>query len=145
MVLEFEGETIRYTLKFTDAGDPSLGFAFGTAAVTTAGALTPIDVTQIGMTYLPDLSNAWVTTITSTTITVDAGTSPPAGGGIEVRYSDMAWGMGNSRNLVGRFTSRTFTLPRYARGQSYFLRSYDSSAPAKYSRYSTALFVDYPL
>ena len=63
----------------------------------------------------------------------------------EVRYSDMAWGIGNNRNLIGRFTSSTFTLPRYGRAQAYFLRSYDNSAPARYSRYSTALFVDYPL
>jgi hypothetical protein len=63
----------------------------------------------------------------------------------EVRYSDTGWGAGNSRNLIGRFATSSFALPRYARGQSYFLRSYDNSSPAKYSRYSTALFVDYPL
>lgn len=63
----------------------------------------------------------------------------------EVRYSDTGWGAGNDRNLLGRFTSSSFTLPRYARGQTYFLRSYDDSSPAKYSRYSTALHIDYPL
>jgi hypothetical protein len=51
----------------------------------------------------------------------------------------------NNRNLLGRFTVSSFTLPRYARGQNYFLRSYDGSSPAKYSRYSTALHVDFPL
>ena len=29
--------------------------------------------------------------------------------------------------------------------QNYFLRLYDSSSPPKYSRYSAALHVDYPL
>jgi hypothetical protein len=63
----------------------------------------------------------------------------------EVRYSDAGWGVDNNRNLVGRFTSSSFTLTRYARAQDYFLRSYDGSTPPKYSRYSTALHVDYPL
>jgi hypothetical protein len=62
-----------------------------------------------------------------------------------VRYSDEGWGVGYNGNLVGRFTSSSFTLTRYARAQTYFLRSYDGSVPPKYSRYSTALHVDYPL
>jgi len=32
-----------------------------------------------------------------------------------------------------------------AETQDYFLRLYDSSSPPKYSRYSAALHVDYPL
>jgi hypothetical protein len=63
----------------------------------------------------------------------------------EVRYSDGGWGISNSRNLVGRFTSASFSLTRYSRSQTYFLRSYDGSGPPKYSRYSAALHVDYPL
>ncbi|HVM92356.1 MAG TPA: hypothetical protein VMT67_06065 [Terriglobales bacterium] len=144
-VVELSGEAVGYRLKFVDAGDSSLGFGF--AKVTTSGekVLAPIDVTQVGMTYLEDLTNAEVTAITSTTVTIDAGYTPPAGGGIEVRYSDTAWGAGNNRNLIGRYSSSTFTLPRYARGQSYFLRGYDNSTAPRYSRYSTALYVDYPL
>jgi hypothetical protein len=63
----------------------------------------------------------------------------------EVRYTDVGWGADNNRNLVGRFTSSSFSLTRYARSQNYFLRSYDGSVPPKYSRYSAALHVDYPL
>ncbi|MFZ0799730.1 MAG: hypothetical protein WCA13_09645 [Terriglobales bacterium] len=63
----------------------------------------------------------------------------------EVRYSDEGWGVGYNGNLVGRFTNESFTLTRYARAQTYFLRSYDGSGPPKYSRYSAALHVDYPL
>jgi len=63
----------------------------------------------------------------------------------EVRYADEGWGVGYNGNLVGRFTSSSFTLTRYARAQDYFLRSYDNSTPPKYSRYSAALHVDYPL
>jgi hypothetical protein len=75
----------------------------------------------------------------------DVGFTPVAGGGIEVRSSDVGWGVSNNRNLVGRFTNRSFALTRYARSQTYFLRSYDGSGPPRYSRYSAALHVDYPL
>ena len=64
---------------------------------------------------------------------------------LEVRAHDYGWGPSNDRNLLGRFTSQTFTLPRLARTQNYFLRLYDSSSPPRYSRYAAVLHVDYPL
>ena len=144
-IVDIAGENSRYTLRFVDAGDPSLDFAFVTALMKQTRVLTPIDVTEVGNFYLADLADAEVTNVTSTTVTIDAGCTPPAGGGIEVRYSDEGWGVGYNGNLVGRFTSGSFTLTRYARAQGYFLRSYDGSVPPKYSRYSAALHVDYPL
>ncbi len=75
----------------------------------------------------------------------NVGATPAGTYYVEVRYSDAGWGAGYNGNLVGRFTNSSFTLTRYARAQDYFLRSYDGSTPAKYSRYSTALHVDYPL
>jgi len=62
-----------------------------------------------------------------------------------VRAHDYGWGESNDRNLLGRFSAETFSLPRLARTQNYFLRLYDSSSPPRYSRYSAALHVDYPL
>jgi hypothetical protein len=144
-ITDIAGENSRYTLRFVDAGDPSLDFAFVAAMMKQTQVLTPIDVTEVGVYYLADLIDAEVTNVTSTTVTVDAGWTPPAGGGIEVRYSDEGWGAGYNGNLMGRFTSSSFTLTRYARAQDYFLRSYDSSTPPRYSRYSAALHVDYPL
>ena len=143
-IVDLAGENSRYALRFVDAGDPSLDFAFVTALMKQTQVLTPMDVTEVGNYYLADLTDAEVTNVTSTTVTIDVGFTPVAGGGIEVRYSDAGWGVDNNRNLVGRFTSRSFTLTRYARAQTYFLRSYDGSYPPKYSRYSTALHVDYP-
>jgi hypothetical protein len=144
-IADLAGENCRYTLRFVDVGDPSLDFAFATALVKQPQVLTPIDVSVVGNVYLADLTGAEITNVTSTTVTVDAGFTPPAGGGIEVRYSDAGWGVDNNRNLVGRFASSSFTLTRYARAQNYFLKSYDGSVPPKYSRYPTALHVDYPL
>ena len=63
----------------------------------------------------------------------------------EVRAHDYGWGVANDRNLLGRFSAQTFSLPRLARNQNYFLRLYDNSSPPRYSRYPAALHVDYPL
>jgi hypothetical protein len=94
---------------------------------------------------LAAVNNATITALTSTTMTIDAGVAPSIGGGFEVRRSDAAWGPDNDRNLAGRFTTRTFTLPRLARNQQYCIRQYDASAPPNYSRHSTILYVDIPL
>jgi hypothetical protein len=144
-IADIAGENSRYTLRFVDAGDPSLDLALVTALMKQTQVLTPMDVSAVGSFYLADLTDAEVTNVTSTTVTIDVGFTPVAGGGIEVRYSDEGWGVGYNGNLVGRFTNESFTLTRYARAQTYFLRSYDGSGPPKYSRYSTALHVDYPL
>jgi hypothetical protein len=63
----------------------------------------------------------------------------------EVRWSDAGWGPDNDRNLVGRFSTQSLVLPRLTKVQNYFLRQYDSSVPPRYSRYTTALHLDYPL
>ncbi len=95
--------------------------------------------------YINSLTAAQVTNVIATEITMDAGVAPPTGGGIEVRRSDGGWGPGDSDNLAGRFTTQQFTMPRLERVQGYYLRQYDGSSPAKYSRYSVLLRVDYPL
>jgi len=94
--------------------------------------------------YLPSLTAAQVTNIIATEITIDAGTAPSPGGGIEVRRSDGGWGQGSNGNLAGRFATQSFVVPRLSRVQDYYLRQYDASNPPKYSRYSALLHVDYP-
>lgn len=144
-IVDLTGENCRYTLRFVDAGDRSLAFEFGNATAHSIAGLTIIDSVALESSWPPDLPSAAVTNVTSTTVTIDAGYSPGTGEGIEVRQSDSAWGPANDRNLVGRFNTRTFSVSRYGYVQDFFLRRYDSSAPPKYSRFSTALHVDYPL
>ena len=140
------GENSRYRLRFVDAGDPSLGFKFETVTVYQTTPLAATEVSAVGTMYLPDLMDCVVTGVTSTSVTVDAGFAPGVGDTIEVRFTDEGWGLGNDRNLAGRFTVRSFTLPRFSgHTQDYFLRRYDDSTPPKYSRCSGALHVDYPL
>lgn len=144
-LFDIGGENLLYTLAFVDVGDPTLGFAFAAALMKESQLPAAIDVSEVGNIYLADLTAAEATNVTSTTVGVDAGWTPPAGWGIEVRYSDAGWGTSNAGNLIGRFTASSFTLSRFARAQTYFLKSYDNSSPRRYSRYPTSLHVDYPL
>ena len=86
------------------------------------------------------LPDARITTWSATGLTLDAGTAPVPGGGIEVRVEgDWGWGMTTERNLVGRFTGQTFTLPNSGATQTFYLRQFDASTPAQYSPYSSVL------
>ena len=116
----------------------------------TASGAAPVPQSGLASTtvadtiYMADGSGAqgsliitWPAFVTSTTVQVDAG--------MVIRTHDYGFGAANDRNLLGRFSTRTFTLPRLGRTQNYFLRLYDHSTPPRYSRYSAALHVDYPL
>lgn len=141
---DLAADRTRYRIAFAnDAAEP-LGFELQPARLSESLEATVTTATA-GTTFIADLRAAEVTNITSTTIEIDAGTTPPAGAGIEVRRSDSGWGTENDQNLIGRFTTRTLTVTRLSRVQTYLLRQYDASSPRKYSRYSAALHVDYPL
>jgi len=136
-----------YEIEFANDLAAPLALQDESSATTIALQDLPVRLatTQVGTYYLADLADAQITAVTSTTVSVDAGTAPGSGGGIEVRLHDFGWGSANDRNLLGRFNTQTFSLARLARTQNYFLRLYDSSSPPKYSRYAAALHVDYPL
>ncbi len=122
--------------------------ASGAAPVPQTGATTTVSDTVLmadGTAAEGNLIITWPAFVSSTTVEVDAGMTPGAGYGIEVRAHDYGFGTANDRNLLGRFSTQTFSLPRLARTQNYFLRLYDSSSPPRYSRYAAALHVDYPL
>jgi hypothetical protein len=136
-----------YTIGFANDLAAPLGIESGASAAMIAlqGMPPLLETTQVGAYYQLDLTDAQITAVTSTTVQVDAGIAPASGSGIEVRAHDFGWGQANDRNLLGRFSTQVFSLARLARTQNYFLRLYDSSSPPKYSRYSAALHVDYPL
>jgi hypothetical protein len=144
-VKDLAGEHSIYKIKFANEAAKSLAFEFNSAKITNILNVAAVSNTQVGSVFLSSLTAAEITAASSTTVTIDAGVPPITGGGFEVRWSDAGWGQGNDRNLAGRFSSQTFTLPRLARIQNYFLRQYDASVPPKYSRYSAALHLDYPL
>ncbi len=136
-----------YTIEFANDLAAALGIEYGSSAITIALQDMPplLQTTQVGAYYQTNLTEAQITAVTSTTVQVDAGMTPSAGEGIEVREDDYGFGQENDRNLLGRFSTQTFSLPRLATTQDCFLRLYDSSSPPRYSRYSAALHIDYPL
>lgn len=142
-VLSFYDDRSRYKITFANDAAANLSFEF-TAGVLNE-VLDPVTPAATGSSsFIANLPDAAMTGLSSTTMTIDAGVTPPAGGGIEVRSSDFAWSPEGDTNLIGRFTTQSFTIPRLARSQTVYLRQYDASMPRKYSRYSTVLHVDYP-
>jgi len=144
-VISLGDDRSQYDMKFANEAHESLSFKL--ESYTLPEPLQPVyaNSTPSPSLYIDSLTSAEVTNVIASQITIDAGVAPPAGGGIEVRRSDGGWGAGDGGNLAGRFTTETFTLPRLSRAQGYYLRQYDGSSPAKYSRYSMLLHVDYPL
>jgi hypothetical protein len=136
-----------YTIEFANDLAEALAYQDTTSAtvIPLEDMPLPQTTTQVGNYYLQNLTEAQITSVDPTTISVDAGMAPPSGWGIEVRMHDYGWGVANDRNLLGRFNTETFSLGRFVRDQNYFLRLYDNSSPPRYSRYSAALHVDYPL
>jgi len=139
---DLAAERGRYKISFANDAAAPYGFTFEGAKPTPPDST--ITTAQVGNSVIADLSLAEITAVTSTTLTLDAGVDPPPGGGIEVRSSDYGWGPGNDRYLVGRFSTRTFTVSRLSRTQSNYVRQYDASSPPRYSRFSTALHLNYP-
>jgi hypothetical protein len=135
-VVEFANEAAESLALRDEASNVTIPLQDHPALLTTA---------QVGTYYLDNLTDAQIVSVSSTTVTVDVGMAVPSGCGVEVRMNDYGWGVSNDRNLLGRFNSQTFTLPRLARTQTYWLRLYDQSSPPRYSRYAAALHLDYPL
>lgn len=134
-----------YTIGFAnDLASPLAIELASTATVIPLQDMPPLlQTTQVGDYYQINLTEAQITSVTATTAEVDIGMAVPSGCGVEVRQDDYSWGTANDRNLVGRFNTETFSLPRLEQTQTYFLRLYDSSSPPKYSRYSAALHIDF--
>jgi hypothetical protein len=129
-----------YAIKFAnEAAEP---IAIQTTPVT-AGEVTRAIVQERERFTLANLPQAAVTEITSTSVTIDTGLEPIAGGGFEVRRTDSGWNPLVDRNLIGRFQTRLITLPRLSRVQTYCVRQYDGAG--QYSSCATQLHVDYPL
>jgi hypothetical protein len=136
-----------YTMEFANDLAAPLGMQAESSATIVPLQDMPVrlSTTQVGSYYLADLRDAQITQVSSTTVQVDVGTGLSGNYGVEVRAHDYGWGAANDRNLLGRFSTQTFSLARLARTQTYFLRLYDNSSPPRYSRYAAALHVDYPL
>jgi hypothetical protein len=86
-----------------------------------------------------------VTEVTGTTVSINAGVTPPTGGGFEVRTRDFDFMAGQDPALVMRSTQPSMTFSRISANDRFFIRMYDGSTPPNYSEFSTALFINLPL
>ena len=139
--LDLLGDGSRYRIVFANEAAQPLAFAFDPARIGGELEITSTTTTA-GTTFAPDLPAAEITDATSTTVAIDCGITPLAGGGIEVRRADRNWGPADDRDLVSRYTTRAFVVPRLTRVVDFFLRQYDSAG--RYSRYATLLHLDWP-
>lgn len=128
-------------ITFAEEGAEPIAIRFERSRTELPAGVTPVAIGDDSTP--PSLGGAEVLEITSTSVRIDAGADVTAGGGIEVRREgDFGWGEGNDRNLIGRFTTRSFTVPRSTRGEDYYLRMFDGGLPKKYSPITTLLHVD---
>jgi hypothetical protein len=96
----------------------------------------------IASTALASARDLAVSSVSTTQIQVQAGLTPAAGGGFEVRRSDWKFGAGDGADLVLRSPVPNFTIVREAPVERYYVRMYDGATPPNYSRFSSAIFVN---
>ncbi len=143
-------EALTYRLAF--ANDWAEGLGLKLSETIEADALIPSSAVNLvdaptGNTLpahtLANLPQVTITPASTTSLTVDAGTAPPTGGGFEVRRRDGGFGSlttpTNSGDLVLRSPVHGFSIPLAASDEIFFIRMYDASTPPLYSRFSTAI------
>ena len=136
-------ELLTYRIAFANDWAESLGMTLSEAIATDA-YLPPTALSAPGA-VLANLQRLTVVGATGTALQIDAGTDPPAGGGFEVRRRDWDFGPSVDQNLVLRSPVRSFTIPRCAQVERYYIRMYDASTPPFYSRLSSAVFTNLPV
>jgi hypothetical protein len=97
------------------------------------------------LTVLTSLNALAVTSISGNNVTINAGVTPPTGGGFEIRRRDFAFQPGDDTDLVMRSTQPTMTFTRVAASDRYYIRMFDASTPPNYSEFSAALIFNLPL
>jgi hypothetical protein len=141
-------EVLTYEISF--ANDWAAEWADGIGLRLSEAIATDIEPPQTAEVspghVLANLQQLAVTSLNTTTLSIDTGQVPPAGGGFEVRRSDGPFGVGaDGVDLVLRSPVRAFSIPRAAQIEQYFVRMYDASTPPLYSRFSSAVFVNAPV
>jgi hypothetical protein len=141
-------EVRRYEVKFANewATEWAAGIGLKLSEEIAVDAFLPQTASSAPGQVLANLQQLTVTSLTGTALQVDAGMAPPAGGGFEVRLRDWMFGVGvDGADLVLRSPVRSFSIPRAAQLERYYVRMYDASTPPLYSRFSSAVFVNAPV
>jgi len=141
-------EVLRYEVKFANdwATQWADGMGLKLSEEIAADTYLPQTASSAPGQVLANLQQLTVTSLTETALQVDAGTAPPAGGGFEVRRKDWEFGANiDAADLVLRSPVRSFSLPRAAQVEQFYVRMYDAGTPPLYSRFSSAVFVNAPV
>jgi len=133
-------DLVNYEIAF--ANDWADDLAIRTSATVPANAWLPAAANP---TVLPNLNALTVTTLNGSTVTINTGVAPPAGGGFEIRLRDFAFQPGEDPTLVARSTVENISFSRVSAADRFYIRMYDGSTPPNYSEFSTALFINLPL
>jgi hypothetical protein len=136
-------EWMRYRIAFANDWAEGLGLKLSEAVA--VDALLPETASSAPGAVLANLQSLQVVTATGTELRIDAGINPAPGGGFEVRRRDWDFGPGVDQDLVLRSPVRSFSIPREAQVERYYVRMYDGSNPPVYSRFSSAVFTNLPV
>ncbi|HEX4154368.1 MAG TPA: hypothetical protein VHY48_02025 [Acidobacteriaceae bacterium] len=141
-------EVRNYAIKFANdwATEWADGLGLKLSETIAADAYLPATAEAAPAQVLANLQQLSATSISGTEIQIDAGCDPPTGGGFEVRRVDWNFGADvDTADLVLRSPVRSFSIPRAAQVERYYVRMYDASSPTLYSRFSSTVFVNVPL
>ena len=133
-------DLVEYAIAF--ANDWADDLAIKTSSTVPADAWLPA---AIAPTVLANLTSLTVTTLTGSTVGINAGITSPTGGGFEIRRRDFAFMAGEDPGLVMRSTVPNMTFSRETANDRFYIRMYDGSTPPNYSQFSTALFINLPI
>jgi hypothetical protein len=135
-------EVLNYVVDF--ANDWAETIAMKLSSAISPDVYLPQEPETTAANYMSNLNALQVSSISTTSIVVDAGISAPAGGGFEVRSQDYTFGPTGGEGLVLRSPVPNFTITRSADEEQFFIRMYDGSTPPLYSRVSSAIFTNVP-
>jgi hypothetical protein len=133
-------DLVEYDIAF--ANDWADDLAIKTSAAVPANTVLPA---LVAPTVLANLTGLTVTTLNGSTVTVNTGATPPAGGGFEIRLRDFAFMPSEDPTMVMRGAQPNLTFSRASASDRFYVRMYDGSTPPNYSEFSTALFINLPL
>jgi hypothetical protein len=136
-------ELVTYRVTFANDWAETLGLTLSEAIA--PDAFLPLTAASAPEQCLANLQQLAVVSATTSALQIDAGANPPAGGGFEVRRRDWAFGPGPGADLVLRSPVRSFSIPRAAQLERYYIRQYDASDPPLYSHLSAAVFTNLPV
>jgi hypothetical protein len=136
-------EVLQYSIDFANDWAEGLGLKLSESVA--VDALLPEAAATGPGAVLQNLQNLQLVSATGTELQIDAGINPAPGGGFEVRRRDWDFGPFVDQDLVLRSPVRSFSIPREAQVERYYVRMYDGSNPPVYSRFSSAVFTNLPV